>query len=814
MKKLLRILFLSLFLIGISEVQATQNGAANAQKYTTAKPVPTAMDKSDDNATKEDFDFKEISTQLQEIEERAKNDDFTRQTLDADMGFLNETELSLENEIRKLEKKQAYAQEALSAFGTADEQTEGEDEDNAAINEMRDKYASEVALYKNKLIEANLLKTEVARLNVTINEARNRILIGNLMAEKNALIVPKTFFSAVSDAAVFFFNVTVSPLEWYQNLNEEERHEFYYKGWYVLLILGLALTLGLWLKSYIIRHWGYMRRVEQPGYGQKVVVAIVSALAYGVIPSLLIGGCFIWEYSNQELFETKFGKVLANALFYAFFITLSRAAVRVVLAPWNGPWRLFNISDARAEKVFRAMTLSLILLGVGGYFRRVANYFDTSDALILLLEVGLDAVKAFVIILVTISVLGDIRNKDEREKDDTEHSFSESDEVDGMSTRTKVVLFTTLFAFGTFLVSIFGYPDLASFIYNRFFATVLLCGMFVVVKTMIFDILRRSIILGIRSFRMRKRLLSKVDLLMSLLITPALLLTVAYFMLRLWGMPGSMLLYGVKKFIFGFKIGGIHISLIAILTGLFVFMLSLYLVRMFKRKLANSLLNRINMDEGIKNSLVSGVSFIGFIISAILAVVAMGVDLSNLAVIAGALSVGIGFGLQDIIKNLVSGIIILFERPFKVGDWVILAGEEGKIKQINIRSTELETWTKRSVIIPNATLISSSLVNLTHGDNWQRQSIVVGVSYDADVDKVTSVLLECAKSNKRVVRNPAPVVMFKDFGASSLDFELRFHVADVRVDFGASSELRYTILKRFREEGIEIAYPQLDIHQR
>ncbi|MBO5284359.1 MAG: mechanosensitive ion channel, partial [Alphaproteobacteria bacterium] len=216
---------------------------------------------------------------------------------------------------------------------------------------------------------------------------------------------------------------------------------------------------------------------------------------------------------------------------------------------------------------------------------------------------------------------------------------------------------------------------------------------------------------------------------------------------------------------------------------------------------------------GIKHSLVSGVTFTGFIISVILAVAAMGVDLSNLAFIAGALSVGIGFGLQDVIKNFVSGIIILFERPFKVGDWVILGGEEGKIKQINIRSTELETWTRRSVIIPNATLISSSLVNLTHGNNWQRQSILVGVSYDSDADLVTKLLLECVKSSKKVVKVPQPYVVFKDFASSSLDFEVRFYVSDIWSGWSASSDIRYEILRRFREEGINIAYPQVVIHQ-
>ena len=312
---------------------------------------------------------------------------------------------------------------------------------------------------------------------------------------------------------------------------------------------------------------------------------------------------------------------------------------------------------------------------------------------------------------------------------------------------------------------------------------------------------------------MRKRLLSKADLLMTLFVTPLLLLFLAYSLLVLWGIPGAFMVQAAKKLMFGFKVGGINISLISIITGLAVFVISLMLMRMMKKRLANNLLNRINMDEGIRHSLISGFSFTGIIISAILAIVAMGIDLSNLAVIAGALSVGIGFGLQDVIKNLVSGIILLFERPFKVGDWVLIGGEEGKIKQINIRSTEVETFNKASVIIPNATLISSSLTNLTHGNNWQRQSVMVGVSYDSDADQVTRLLLECARSCKKVMRVPAPYVLFKNFGESSLDFELRFYVSDIWSGWQASSDIRYEILRRFRDENINIAYPQIVVHQ-
>lgn len=866
------------------------------------------------------FDYKTVSGQLEEIEKSIRKKQFTRQSLDDAAAFLTQQEIVIEFAAKGIEKNSKYVQDALNALGP--EPAEGENED-PAIAEMRSKYTAVMNNYKNRLIEANLLKTEMARLNSIISEARSRIIIGNLVAEQNVLIAPHNFFTAIGDAAVFFWEIAISPVEWYRGLSAEERENVYHGGWYVLLILGLALSFGLFLRRYIINKWGYGHTEDYPRYGQKIVVAVITAIAYGVIPSLLIGGCLLWQLTNETLTQSKFGVVLANVLYYSLYVTLIRALARVTLAPWNGRWRLFNISDERAERVFAATTLSLILLGAVGCIRQIAVYFEASEALTLLLEVAGDAIKAFVIILMTSRILGRIRNRGAGDEENEEESRGDGaggnggsatgssstttgsgssatgsgssatgtagegtvgtgtikgavgsavggsatgssssatgnsgsatgsgssitgmaaaavngtavasekivtsaptagsaaalladDEPENMSLSSKIIVFTTIFAVLTFGISLFGYPELATFIFNRFIASVLFIGAFIIVRRFISDLLRRSIVFWIKTFKLRKQLLSKADFLMTLLVTPLLVLFLIYSLLTLWGMPGAFMLQAVKKLVFGFKVGGINISLISIVTGLLVFLISLTLVKMMKNRLSNNLLNRINMDEGIKHSLISGFSFTGFIISAILAIVAMGVDLSNLAVIAGALSVGIGFGLQDVIKNLVSGIILLFERPFKVGDWVLIGGEEGKIKQINIRSTEVETFNKASVIIPNATLISSSLTNLTHGNNWQRQTIAVGVSYDSDAEQVTKLLLECARSCKKVMKVPAPYVLFKNFGESSLDFELRIYVSDIWSGWSAGSDVRYEILRRFREANINIAYPQIVVHQ-
>ena len=900
---------------GGAETSGKSGGAETSGKSGSAETEALGVDEGEVSGSENEaaFDYKTVSGQLEKIEKSIRKKQFTRQSLDDAAAFLTQQEIVIEFAAKGIEKNSKYVQDALNALGP--EPAEGENED-PAIAEMRSKYTAVMNNYKNRLIEANLLKTEMARLNSIISEARSRIIIGNLVAEQNVLIAPHNFFTAIGDAAVFFWEIAISPVEWYRGLSAEERENVYHGGWYVLLILGLALSFGLFLRRYIINKWGYGHTEDYPRYGQKIVVAVITAIAYGVIPSLLIGGCLLWQLTNETLTQSKFGVVLANVLYYSLYVTLIRALARVTLAPWNGRWRLFNISDERAERVFAATTLSLILLGAVGCIRQIAAYFEASEALTLLLEVAGDAIKAFVIILMTSRILGRIRNRGASDEENEEESRGDGaggnggsatgssstttgnsgsatgsgnsttgtagdgtvgtgttkgavgsaaggsatgssstttgnsgsttgmaaaaassaavasekivtsaptagsaaalladDEPENMSLSSKIIVFTTIFAVLTFGISLFGYPELATFIFNRFIASVLFIGAFVIVRRFISDLLRRSIVFWIKTFKLRKQLLSKADFLMTLLVTPLLVLFLIYSLLTLWGMPGAFMLQAVKKLVFGFKVGGINISLISIVTGLLVFLISLTLVKMMKNRLSNNLLNRINMDEGIKHSLISGFSFTGFIISAILAIVAMGVDLSNLAVIAGALSVGIGFGLQDVIKNLVSGIILLFERPFKVGDWVLIGGEEGKIKQINIRSTEVETFNKASVIIPNATLISSSLTNLTHGNNWQRQTIAVGVSYDSDAEQVTKLLLECARSCKKVMKVPAPYVLFKNFGESSLDFELRIYVSDIWSGWSAGSDVRYEILRRFREANINIAYPQIVVHQ-
>lgn len=223
-------------------------------------------------------------------------------------------------------------------------------------------------------------------------------------------------------------------------------------------------------------------------------------------------------------------------------------------------------------------------------------------------------------------------------------------------------------------------------------------------------------------------------------------------------------------------------------------------------------LKRFSVDSGVKDSFISLVGYFGYGLGIAIALSMAGIRMQNLAIVLGALSVGIGFGLQNIVNNFVSGIIILFERPIKVGDWIVVKGNEGVVKRIHMRATEIETFDKASVILPNSDILSNDFINWTHTNLMGRTIVKVGVSYDSDVLAVKEILLRCAGNHPLVLQTPQPVVLFREFGDNSLNFELRCIVKDVNQRLSVQSALMFAIFQEFKQAGVEIPFPQRVVH--
>lgn len=261
----------------------------------------------------------------------------------------------------------------------------------------------------------------------------------------------------------------------------------------------------------------------------------------------------------------------------------------------------------------------------------------------------------------------------------------------------------------------------------------------------------------------------------------------------------------------GFTIGETQFRPGDLLIVALVFGLGLFVTRLFQSIVRRTIMPRTKLDVGARSSIVSGLGYLGFFIAALSAISIGGIDLTNLAFLGAALSVGIGFGLQNIVNNFVSGIILLIERPIKVGDWIEVANTHGTVQKINVRSTEIKTFDKASYIVPNSELISGAVTNYTHEDVMGRVICPVGVAYGTDVRKVERILLEIARAHPMTLRRPAPQVIFQGFGGSSLDFELRAFLRDVMWVVATRSDINFEIQRRFEEEDIEVPFGQTDV---
>jgi len=282
---------------------------------------------------------------------------------------------------------------------------------------------------------------------------------------------------------------------------------------------------------------------------------------------------------------------------------------------------------------------------------------------------------------------------------------------------------------------------------------------------------------------------------------------------RFWD-PSGVIWSGLKRsFDLAFTVGSINLSIKGIVLAVFIVFFTHLVLRIGRALLKEKVLDKRSIERGLRDSVLTIVSYLGWALGLVLALGLLGVNTTSLAVIFGALSIGIGFGLQNIFNNFISGLILLFERPIQIGDYVEIGGLWAEVKKINVRSTVVQTFDNASVIIPNSEFISQQVTNWSFKDKRMRRNLEVGVAYGSDVALVEKTLLEIALETPGVLNYPRPDVIFVDHADSALVFRLRIWV-DVDDYWRVASQIRFDIDRRFQKLEIEIAFPQRDLHIR
>lgn len=748
------------------------------------------------NTVTDTFDISQTNKNLDKIISRLNSQKSTNKEISDFLQTLGTIQDKVNIEKNALSSMLDNIQKKINALGPAPEKDNAEP---AEIARQRKEFTRQADGYKAQITQTDLIKAKIEEINTLIVKLRNQTLLENILTKQSSIFHPEEFWTSLVSFAKFGFNLIKSPLYWYNELSSADRTVVNNNIIIVCTAMLTSLVIAVYLSLYIKKWFGYKQNIEKPNYTQKFRAAIAMLIARGVIPAAVIGAFLLWLKNTPVINNGSFGLLLQTVAFYLLWYYIAKAVVKVVFTPFNGKWRIIEVCDDKAKKISSALIFSVAAVCCVSFFLTLAAQMSSEAEIVYSLQIFANAVKAFCVILVTRRFLYDA-------DDINLETLREDEEIIELSASSKISLLITFIMIVSFSASLFGYIRLSAFVINRFIISMLTIGTFYILGKLIRVLFHQLLLFRfwISIFRINRRTLVKTEFWFGLILTPVLGVVCILSLLAVWGASVDILINNVSNFLVGFNIGGVHISITSILLGIVSFFISMFLFKMLKNSFERGSLSKIEMEEGVKNSVTALISFIGFIFSCILAIAVMGGSLSSITIIAGTLSFGAGLGLQNMVSNLVAGITILFERPIKIGDWVIINNYEGIVKQINMRSTELETWNKSHVIIPNSDILSKSLVNLTYNNRMSRIEIKVGVDYNSDIELVKKTLLEIADETPDTLKTPAPNVSFSDLGGHKLNFQLNCYTANIYNRSAISNSIREKIVTRFRRLGIVI----------
>ncbi len=554
------------------------------------------------------------------------------------------------------------------------------------------------------------------------------------------------------------------------------------------LALGLLLILrgGRWVRSALER---MLERHDEVTAARWVMMFLLS-FGQVVLPMLGVFALTKAVYAT-DLPGLRGDVVLAVLPVLTFDILVAKWLGERIFSRYGEPLVPVNLSNAEKMRGRHAATALGLLVALNTLFAEMARYDNWGDHAQSVVFFALTALAA-----ISLAMLSSLISR---------HGHMMTTEDQRQKTSVGVlVVFLARFMLAAAVVSVtlglFGLTRAGSFLAFSAGKTVLLVAFLLVVQRLV-----QKAFAALEGRNDDESSLPAV--LVGVLIFLASLPALAIF----WGARPADLQELFSTLAAGLQVGDMNLSPRTVFVFLVVYFIGHAVTRLAQSMLRDNILPKTKLDSGGQNAVTVGAGYVGVFLAALVAFTVAGIDLGNVALLAGALSVGIGFGLQTIVSNFVSGIILLIERPISEGDWIEVGGQMGYVRDISVRATRIETFDRTDVVVPNSDFISGTVTNYTCGNTVGRIIVKVGVAYGTDTRRVEGILREIAEAHPMVLANPAPGIVFQGFGADSLDFEIRAILRDVNWSLSVRSELNHEIAKRFVDEGIEIPFAQRDI---
>ncbi len=652
--------------------------------------------------------------------------------------------------------------------------------------------------------ERQALASEKAEINAVISSAQtlsiriNTLIekIGNMRSELFRNLLTKRYVLSDALSPQVFSDARDEYTNFYRAVSSWLSFAFKFKFQAMLAATLMSLALAAILLVGGRRLFGRVFEadpsVEDPTYLSRLSVAFWSTL----LPTLAVGAFLastVFLYNYYNVLRGDIGVFLNSLAAVIAVVFCVNRLTNSALSPRMPNWRLIQVETGPARWLVRLTTAMAVVIGVNSFLAVVNDKMGS--------PLSLTIARSFVatiivgVILILMALLRPYKGPD------------------GSWRPWPAWLRYTAIALGlaTIVAALFGYIRLATFVSVQ----VVVTGTILITAYIGFlsarEIGEEGGFAGTSIGRWLKTkssyedtALDQLGLVVSVAINLMIVLVFLPLILFMWGFQPGDIQAWAYKLATGVTIGSVTISVTGILSGIVVFIIGYFLTRWFQGWLDGSVMARGKVDTGVRNSIRLAVGYAGVALAGLVGISAAGIDLSNLALVAGALSLGIGFGLQNVVSNFVSGLILLAERPFKVGDWIVAGDTSGTVKKISVRATEIETFQRQSVILPNSNLINNAVGNWTHRNKLGRVEIKVGVAYGSDVKRVHAVLLEIARGHALVLKNPEPFVLFTNFGAAALEFEIRVFLADVLNGAIVQNDIRFAVLDAFEAEHIEI----------